>query len=194
MPKVIKKTVYKFNELPENIQDKVVEKLYDINVDYEWWDMDGLLDLSENEMKERKISKREYGGLMFSYDHLYFDIERGRIWYIQFERLVVNNENVFRKWLRIPKRLWENVDYEFPSPTRNGITTIEFSENYTYSDFTEKQQQILDRAKEIFDDKIEEALNILEKQYNYLTSREAIVETIEANEYWFNENGDIERI
>jgi hypothetical protein len=194
MPKVIKKTVYEFNELPEDIQDEVVEKLYDINVDYEWWDMDGLLDLSKSEMKERKISKREYGGLMFSYDKLYFNIERGRSWYIQFERLVVNNENVFRKWLRIPKKLWEKVDYEFPSPARNSSTTIEFSENYIYCDFTEKQQQILDRAKEIFDDKIDEALNILEKQYNYLTSREAIVETIEANEYWFNENGDIEMV
>lgn len=193
MPRVIKKTVYRFNELPEDVQDKVVEKFYDINVDYEWWDMDGLLELTEEEMKERKISKNECRLLMV-YDNFFFSVERGRVWYIQFERLVVNNENVFRKWLRIPKRLWEKVDYEFPSPTRNSSTTIEFSENDLWKVFTEKQKQILDRAKEIFDNKIEEALNILEKQYEYLTSREEIVASIEANEYWFNENGDIERI
>jgi len=32
----------------------------------------------------------------------------------------------------------------------------------------------------------------LEKEYDYLTSEEAIFETLEANEYWFNEKGDIE--
>lgn len=30
---------------------------------------------------------------------------------------------------------------------------------------------------------------ILQKEYDYLTSREAIVETIQANEYEFNEHG-----
>ena len=32
---------------------------------------------------------------------------------------------------------------------------------------------------------------LLEKEYEYLTSREAIIETIEANDYEFDENGNI---
>jgi hypothetical protein len=32
---------------------------------------------------------------------------------------------------------------------------------------------------------------ILSKEYDYLTSRESIIETIEANEYEFDENGNI---
>lgn len=31
------RTLYKFNELPEDVKDKVVEKLYDINVDSSFW-------------------------------------------------------------------------------------------------------------------------------------------------------------
>ncbi|KKK62812.1 hypothetical protein LCGC14_3000600 [marine sediment metagenome] len=31
-------TIYKFTELPEEAQQKAVEKLFDINVNYEWWD------------------------------------------------------------------------------------------------------------------------------------------------------------
>lgn len=30
--------VYKFNELSEESQQKAIENLYDINVDYDWWE------------------------------------------------------------------------------------------------------------------------------------------------------------
>jgi hypothetical protein len=30
--------VYKFHELPEDVKDKAIDALYDINVDHEWWE------------------------------------------------------------------------------------------------------------------------------------------------------------
>jgi hypothetical protein len=33
---------------------------------------------------------------------------------------------------------------------------------------------------------------IIQKQYDYYTSDEAIIETIKANDYMFKENGDID--
>lgn len=35
---IIERKLYTFDELSEDIQEKAIEKLWDINVDYEWWD------------------------------------------------------------------------------------------------------------------------------------------------------------
>ena len=35
------------------------------------------------------------------------------------------------------------------------------------------------------------ALTLLRREYDYFTSEEAIIETIEANEYEFDENGNL---
>ena len=49
---------YSYNELPENIKEKVMEKYYDINTDYEWWDC------LEYELKEMGIEL-----ISFDIDH-----------------------------------------------------------------------------------------------------------------------------
>ena len=58
-------------------------------------------------------------------------------------------------------------------------------------DFTGKQQAIVDRACDIMTDKIAEALSDLQATYEHLTTREAIEETLKANEYEFTEDGKI---
>lgn len=40
-------------------------------------------------------------------------------------------------------------------------------------------------------DLLQEYLSMLDREYEYMTSREAIVETIEANEYEFTANGEL---
>ena len=46
-------------------------------------------------------------------------------------------------------------------------------------------------TEERFDNKISEALSDLQKNYEYLTTREAIEETIEVNDYKFTADGRI---
>ena len=191
MSREISMTVYKFSELDENAQNRAIDNLSNVNVDYNWWDCDGLLDLTQKEMVDRKINPDEYPSSLYTYDKIYFDIDRE--WYLEFVNLRVNVDDVFRKFLRITKRLWENVSYDFYNKEneRNYTTTIFFTENNPLREFTANQLEALDRAKEIFDNKVHEALVILRDEYKYRTSREAIIETIKANDYEFYGDGTL---
>ena len=208
----VKTNVYKFDELSEDSKQNAIEKLYDINVDFDNWSYDdGYLELSEKEMKVRKIklSKKwyewkdkngksgnipgeypAYSGL-FKWNNMYFDIDRGG--YIQFGGLEVTDFEIFRRFLKIPKKLWENCNWYFIAiPGREISTNFEIEPDfYNGNDFTKKQQVIIDNAIEIMNDKISEALSMLKANYDYLTSREAIIETIEANEYDFTIDGKL---
>lgn len=197
--------IYKFDELSDEAKDKALEKLRDINVDFdEWWYDDGMLELSDKEMKSRhiKLSDKWYeksphaniSGEYPAYTGLFhksvsaFDFDRNS--YIQFSKIEVNDDDIFRKFLRIPKRLWNNVYYHFDNYGRYSNTefTIEANDNGT---FTDKQLEIINRAIKIMNDKISEALTMIRQNYEYQTSDEAIIETIKANDYEFDEQGNL---
>jgi hypothetical protein len=195
--------VYTFDELSDEAKEKAIEKLSDINTDDEWWYDEGLIELSSKEMKDRHIKlsdkwyeiyaniKGEYPAYtgLFEWEKIYFDIDRNS--FLQFVGLRVSDDDTFRKFLRIPKKLWGYCAYSFNCiPSRNGNTklVIETQDN---GDFTPKQQEIIDRAIEIFSDKVNEGLSNLRKNFEYLNSREAIIETIKSNDYEFTENGKL---
>jgi hypothetical protein len=198
--KVIKYKAQKFSELSDEAKEKALEVMRDINVSFEWWDSDCYLELSEKEMKARhiKLSPRwwekglgnipgeypAYTGL-FRWRDIYFDIDRS--WYLQFQDLEVRDENIFRRWLRIPKQLWDNCSYSFTNPGRYGNTRLEIEP--MERDWTPHQGEIIERAEAIFADKVSEALRILRDDYYYLLSDKAVQETIEINDYDFFEDG-----
>ncbi len=181
--------------MTEDQQEKVLEKHYDINVDYEWWDGDYHFGLSSKEIKSRRITYSDCGaGGLFSYKEIYFDLGWGS--YIQFKGLAVNGDDTFRKFLRVPKRLWEACNWWFNEMPRYGCSdsNTEFQiepDYYDGRDFTEKQQALVDRAVSIMTDKISEALSDLQATYEHLTTREAIEETLKLNEYTFTQDGEI---
>ena len=213
-----KTDVYTIDELKADHPDayqKALERYAGINVDFEWYDYDGLLDLTEAEMQSRKIKLSEkwyesdkpkdhngnllgeypaYTGLI-KYKIASFDLSRE--YYIQFSDIEVMCENTFRKFLRIPKRLWDNCYYTFNNssngfPMRSSNTIFEIEPDcWDGRDFTERQQQIIDRAIEIMTDKIAESLSNLSKSYDYLTSEPAILESLQINEYQFTLGGKI---
>lgn len=53
---------------------------------------------------------------------------------------------------------------------------------------------ILGNATDIWNAKVNEALQELKKQYEYNLTDEAVIETIEANEYNFYEDGSISNL
>ena len=184
--------VYKYDELPEKVQDKVIEKQWDINVDSDfWYDYDGKTGFSSKEIEKYRLGF-EHSDDLLTYKKLYFDIDRD--WYIQFVDAQFKHDETARKFLGIPKRLWDETCFRVnDQPGRYGNTRLEYEEGYNREkDFTAKQIEILDRAVERFADKIEEALRNLQNGYEYLTSREAIEETIRLNEYDFTLDGDID--
>lgn len=188
--------LYEFDELPDNIKAKVLDKNRYINVDGDWWyDYDGKTGFSSDEIKKYDLDIEEAGDLL-NFDKVYFDLGRG--WYIQFDGASFAHDETARRFLGVPEELWEVVRWEFSnknySGSSHGTTKIEYEhvDSYGFYQFTPEEVEILDRAVERFAEKMEEALRNLEKDYEYQTSDEAIIETILANEYTFRADGKME--
>ena len=186
--------VYPFNQLEEDIQDKVLEKLWDINVDWEWWDYDGLFELTEKEIENSNLTEKEIkylkDNLLFNCILKEFDIDRNR--HIKVD-LSVTNEEIFRKFLGISSELWENCYYQFIiGHGRYGNTYFEITNDFIdMEEFSDNDISIIKQTEELMNDKIQNALSQLDDSYEYLTSSEAIIETIEANEFEFTKNGKL---
>ena len=175
-------------ELPEDVKEKAIDNLRDINVDYEWWDMDGILDVKQSEWIKYGLKD-----CLFTYKTIYFDIDRES--HLEFVDLKVTDDEVFRKALHISKNAWDKTTYYFRNNgSRYCNTRLEFEDPEAYSGktFTVKEQQMIDMAIETFNDWREEALINLRKDYEYSISDEAIIETIKANDYMFTEDGKID--
>lgn len=170
MREIIKK-VYKFEELPDNIKEKAVENLYDLNVDYDWWN--SVYDDAE------QIGLKLEG----------FDIDRGS--YCEGKFTISADEvaqNIFNKHgekcetYKTAKKFMEEWQ-----PIFNDYMD-ENSENYESIDCEDKLMKLED---EFLKSLLEDYLVILRHEYEYLTSEEAIIETINAIDYEFDENGNI---
>jgi hypothetical protein len=177
MRTAIKETkVFKFEELSEEGKEAAIQELYDINVDYEWWDYDGILPVE-----------------FLRWDKIYFDLDREN--YLQIINPYVDskNEEQFREYLKIPLELWEKISYSFYNSHSNwnvSNTKLEI-ENTDEDELTKEENKVIENAIEIFNDLMHEGLSELKKNYEYLTSEAAIIETIEANEYEFTEAGKL---
>lgn len=186
-------TVYSFEELSEAAKEHAIEKLSDINVDYDWWDFDCLTGFNSAEIAKHHLKPEEWKYDLLKYKHLYFDLDRGQ--YIQFDQCEFANDETARKFLGVPKALWNQVYWSFENKGYGGNshdnTRLEYEPQDNYKEFTEKQIAILNRAVERFADKVHDCWRMLRDDYEYRISKEAIIETIEANEYEFTENGNL---
>lgn len=191
----ITKNLYNYDELPEDIKEKAIQELWDINVDYEWWDYDGHTGFTAKELKRMRIKDQNAPCDLLKFKKMYFSLDRD--YYIQFVDAEFTDDELARRFLRVPKKLWNQVTWNIiDQPGRYGNTRLEYEKAFVYGErweeFTPKQIEVLERACEIFSDKISEALSDLSKEWDYRTSRKAIEETIEANEYTFNLDGEID--
>lgn len=191
--------LYKFSELPEDIQDKVLERMWDINVDYdEWTDVD----YYEEQLQELGFedSKVHYTGFSSQGDGACFECR---------------NVDIIT-WLEKSGK-----EKDFPltySELKFGDNDLEIYGNFYHSghyyhqncmylnlDFNcyyDEESLLYKHLEEEFNklesvllnfarDKAQDIYSSLEKEFDYLTSREQIIETIEANDYLFDEDGRI---
>lgn len=174
MPKVItipekKVTVYKFKELSPEVQQKVIEKKWDINVSFEWWnstyeDAKNIgLEITEFDLDRANFCR---GTFLLSANEVAQNIlnEHGE------------NCETFKTATKFMAE-WEPIFAEYMD---------ENSENYESKDSEGKLQ---DLESDFLNDICEDYKTILKNEYKYLTSKEAIIETIEANDYQFLEDG-----
>lgn len=161
-------TVYRFNELSEKAQDKAIEKLYDLNVGYEWWN--------------NTYEDAERVGLKIKG----FDLERGNsIEGILSSSLtesvtaILTDHGEICETYQLAKRYKEVIDV-LDVKRRLGLIDED-----SYNDQIDELQELYLREL------LQCYLSILRQEYDYQTSREAIIESIEANEYEFDEEGQL---
>ena len=170
----IKIKLYSFNELKEDIKDKVIQDNYDINVNYDWWDSTYYI-------------FEEYGIKIKS-----FDLYRGHI----------DIQNIL-DWEEIAQNLKNNIsdDNYLCIDSLNFIRERDISIKELGSG-NELQGYSVDYDNwDVYDDRITEIeteykkdlqggiLNLLKGEYEYLISENAIIETLEANDYKFLKHG-----
>jgi hypothetical protein len=150
--------VYKFDELTDEQKQKAIEKLCDINVDFEWW--------QSVYMDAENIGLKITG----------FDIDRGSYCTVElFDDLHTVILSIIRE---------HGEDCETYKTAKEFEARLIFNEDNEIENLDELEDEFLHSIGE--DYRI-----ILQHEYEYQTSEAAIIETIEANEYEFDEDGNI---
>lgn len=170
--KTITKTynVYSFDELSEKAKQKAIDKLYDINVTDEWW--------------EQTYEDASEIGLKITG----FDIDRGDFCEGEFNegacftaQAIINNHGEVCETYKTATNFLKERDEIVNSAAKD--------ENGEFEDEYELDNQLDELESEFLKSILQDYLAMLRSSYEYLTSEEAIIETIESNEYTFLENG-----
>ena len=186
--RTIETKVYPFNELSEEAKENAINNIRDLDHDFAEWAID---DCSLFEPKERDLEVllgKDYSFPLFKNNrkNIYFDN------FLECDKAIeITNDIHFFRWLNIPKRLANKVDYNIhTSNHRNSSTTIEFDKR-EYFNITDKENIILDLAIEKFESHIDDVLNRINTDIEYNYSDEGIIDTIEGNGYEFTDNGKL---
>lgn len=169
--KTVEIKLYKFDELSKEAQQKAIERLFDINVDHDWWDM--------TYEDAKNIGLKITG----------FDLDRNR--HAKGEFLLSANEvaaNIIKdhgeqcstyKTAQNFMEVWQPVFDEYMN---------EDSGNY---ESQESESKLLDIETDFLNSLLEDYSIILQNECEYLQSDESIIETIKANDYDFTEDGKL---
>ena len=191
--KTICTTVYSFSELSEEAKQKALENLYDLNVDYEWWDgvyedaKNAGLSISAFDIDRGSYCKGELttSALASATEILKNHGESCDTWKMAFDFVTERNrlEKLFQHYDQM-SYLYEYI---------NEHKGIDVQDRYDHWKelFYPIEEEIEEMEKEYENDLCGEYLSMLRKEYEYLTSEAAIIETIEANEYTFTKNGKL---
>ena len=186
MPRTIEIQAYKFDELSETAKQKVLEKFYDFNVNLDWWDY--VYDDAKN--VGLKITSFDLDRNKNCEGELYWNADAVA------QKITEEHGDTCETYKTAMAFLLELEAMEERARTAyddyKAATTIEDERDYSDFDgfyeykFEEERDDLFEQfEKDIFSD----YANMLQNEYEYLTSEAAIIESIEANEYEFDENG-----
>lgn len=191
--RTIETQVYKFDELTEEAQEKAIEKLWDINIDYGWDECTldefkealDLIGVYNADISYSGFSSQG-DGLSFSGNYKYIKGGKEKMktefpWiYEKIESDLIALQKLQKKYFyRINGNIVRTSHYYYHE------NTVKFSQGF-YFDY-----DIEDELTEIFRSIMQSFYSLLEKNYDYLTSKEAIMETIKVNGYEFTEEGEM---
>lgn len=187
--------VYSFEKAPKEVQEKALEKYRYFNVEHRSYleEDDYLIDLSLKKDTLKQVEKTQgEGNTLFRWKSGNYNADYG-YQYVQFKDLEVKDDEAFRQELGISKKLWDKVDYSFENPSREGNTQIAFILKDGGDTFAmpKEEQEELDKGIDHFSYLMRESNKNLQKSYEYDISDEAVKEGLIANDYRFNEKGEI---
>jgi hypothetical protein len=172
--KTITKTfnIYKFSELSEDAKQNVLTKNIDINTSFQWW---------ESTYEDATNIGLKLKG---------FDLDRNRHATGEF---IESAENCAHKIESEHGDTCETYKTAkaYLSERDELINNWEKDENGDILDTWELDEQLDELDKQFLKDILEDYSIMLQKEYEYLYSDKAIIETIESNDYNFTEEGEI---
>jgi hypothetical protein len=188
----IEQTVYNYSDLilPENseLKNKVVDKLNHINVQHDWYDFI-YDDFKENIAPKFgfEVDKMYFSGFSSQGDGAMFEGSVANL--AQFvsdtriKKLIEKREIDFDINFKHYGHYYHEKSYRHNFEICNLLDTHENISNYCYN--------LEEVVTNVYENLCKELYENLEKEYDYLTSDEAILETIQSNDYEFDENGNI---
>lgn len=202
MPETREYTVYRFNELPEDARQKVLERYRDFNVDNNFW-YDHFNDQLTDDLKEFGLCFDS-----FSFCGFYSQGDGASIKYsvddtFKFMRYLMPSENDLKTITRLEKWASGGIDHDTETPYRTGFRyyrdyhAIEFSLYQgdacaplpRLTDFVSRLNKA---SKEFHKDICQELYIDLKKEYEYRTSDEGLTEYFASSDYMFTNDGEIE--
>jgi len=169
--KTIKINLYKFSELSEETQESVINRYADINVSHNWWEW--IYEDAAN--LGIKITS--------------FDLDRNRhakgkllLSACEVAQNIFNNHGETCETYKTAAAFmseWQPVFSDYMD---------ESSEKY---ESRESEEILMELENDFLSEILEDYSILLQNECEYLQSDEAIIETIEANDYDFTENGKL---
>lgn len=176
--------IYKFHELSETAQERAVAELRDLNVDHKWWesvyeDANNIgLKITSFELYRNRHAEGDFSkdALVVAYNILREHGDRcdthqtAKDYFFKHKRLVAEQCQEDADCLCVPLR--DEIDLETIKYNQEELDTDDIDQTFL-------QSLLGDYA------------TMIQKEYEYLTSDEAITKTIKINEYEFTEEGDL---
>jgi hypothetical protein len=168
--------LYQFDELSSEVQQKVINEKWDINLFDDWYQ--SIYDDAENiglKITDFDIDRGNYCNGKLLSDHIVVALK------------IAQEHGEDCETTKTAKQFLSDCDElvgKYSDGKNTEVVTEENDEKYD----TEADELEDEFLKSLLEDyKI-----LLSKEYEYLTSREEIIATIKANEYYFTEEGKIE--
>ena len=189
--------VFKFNELDESTQKKVLEKFRDFNVEHDWYEFT-IDDFTE------KLNSMGFNDVVIGFSGFWSpgDGASFTVKSCDIEKLVEalkersNNYSTFKKYLpKISEHIalsTRTVNHHY-SHERTKVMDLDCSLPSNCKRLNKLVDTFLAEVEELRLDLCREIYRVLEQEYYYLTSDDVVRESIDANEFEFLKDGTIYR-
>lgn len=175
-------TLYRFEELDESAQNKAMKRLWDLNVDHDWWDhiyhdaADVGLKITEFDTYRNTISGELTDYLLDSCKLIRKNHGKDCEAFKTAKAYLDEYIAAFVKWREAEQSSVDQDDFE-------GWKPADFLEEFKWTDEAKEVEKEYQKAL------LEDYLTLLRNEYDYRTGEEALKESILAGEYLFTESG-----